>query len=235
MGTPIVARAEAEGTRIAKQAKKSGSPEPFERHLADACAALLSGKGKGRAKRPELVVLVSEGVARRGWKDVRDGEKCKIPGVGPVDPAVAREIARDAVLNAVVYDGKDLRHFERWSRAVPIEVAIALELGEPPGFEGVACVDCGNRFRTEFDQSSPATRGGPRPTATSSHGAGLATRPRANASGERGPRNERGPAGRSAAWGSGGGGCQASRPRGTPAILEARAAGSPPRLGLRPR
>ena len=58
VGAPIVARAEAEAQRLARK-KANGAKEPFECHLADAYAALLSGSGKGRAKRPELVVLVT--------------------------------------------------------------------------------------------------------------------------------------------------------------------------------
>jgi 5-methylcytosine-specific restriction endonuclease McrA len=80
------------------------------------------------------------------------------PGVGPVSPATARAIAEDAFLNAVLWDGKDLRHFERWGRHIPVEVLIALELGEPPSFDGVASTDCGNRFRTEFDHVTPPLR-----------------------------------------------------------------------------
>jgi hypothetical protein len=164
VGTPIAARAEAEAARVAKQALpagRDGSQEPFERYLADAYASLLSGSGRGRARRPELVVLVSHEVAKRGWSDVRDGEVCKIPGVGPVSPEVAKEIAQDAFLSGVFYDGKDLRHFARWTRNIPIEVLVALELGEPPSFDGVCCVDCGNRFRTEFDHVRPRFSHGP--------------------------------------------------------------------------
>jgi hypothetical protein len=161
VGTPIVARAEAEGARLARKAKGEGAKEPFERHLADAYVALLSGSGKGRARRPELVVLVSHEVAKRGWGDVRDGEICKIPGVGPVSPQVAKLIADDAFLTGVFYDGKDLRHMRRWSRTIPVEVLLALELGPPPSFDGVVCVDCGNRFRTEFDHVRPRVAGGP--------------------------------------------------------------------------
>ncbi len=87
VGTPIVARAEAEAARLARTARAERRQEPFERHLADAYAALLAGTGTGRARRPELVVLVSHEVAKRGWSDVRQGEVCKIPGVGPVAPA----------------------------------------------------------------------------------------------------------------------------------------------------
>ena len=161
VGTPIVARAEAEAARLARKARAEGGTEPFEAHLADAYAALLSGSGKGPARRPELVVLVSHEVATRGWGDVRPGEVCKIPGVGPVSPEVARAIATDAFLNGVFYDGKDLRHFQRWGRHIPMEVLIALELGEPPSFDGVSCSDCGNRFRTEFDHVRPRFAHGP--------------------------------------------------------------------------
>jgi hypothetical protein len=161
VGTPLVNRAEAEAARLDRSARKQGHPEPFERHLADAYAALLAGEGKGRARRPELVVLVSHEVATRGWKDVRKGEVCKIPGVGPVAPEVAKRIAADAFLNGVFYDGVDLRHFHRWSRHTSVEVLLALELGAPPAFDGVRCVDCGNRFRTENDHVDPHVAHGP--------------------------------------------------------------------------
>jgi hypothetical protein len=161
IGTPIVNRAEAEAARLLRAAKKQDRSEPFERHLADAYAALLAGSGKGRTTRPELVVVVSHGVAKRGWRDVQDGEVCKIPGVGPVAPEIAREIATDAFLSGVFYDGKDLRHMRRWTRNIPVEVRIALELGAPPDFDGIRCVDCGNRFRTENDHVEPRAAGGP--------------------------------------------------------------------------
>jgi hypothetical protein len=118
-------------------------------------------KRQGRARHPELVVLVSYEVATRGWRDVRPGEHCMIPGVGPVSPEVAKDIAKDAFLSGVFFDGTDLRNFARWSRHIPVEVALALELGDPPEFDGVLCVDCGNRFRTEFDHLDPHVAWGP--------------------------------------------------------------------------
>jgi hypothetical protein len=161
VGTPIIARAEAHAARLAKKARNEGRIEAFERHAADAYAEMLPGAAVGgRTRRPELVVLVSHSIAKRGWRDVRKGEVCKIPGVGPVPPKVARAIATDAFLNGVFYDGQDLRHFKRWTKHIPVEVQIALELGKPPDFDGVACVDCGNRFRTEFDHVEPRVAGG---------------------------------------------------------------------------
>jgi hypothetical protein len=78
VGTPIVKRAEAEASRLYKAAKKVGKNEPFERHLADAYAKVFSGNSvMPHSSRPELVVLVSHEVVKRGWKDVRKGEFCK--------------------------------------------------------------------------------------------------------------------------------------------------------------
>jgi hypothetical protein len=168
VGAPIAARAEAEAQRIAR-AKRVGKTEdawePFERHLADAYAQLLGREaGNGRAGRPEVTVLVSHSVAKRGWKDVKPGEMCKIPGIGPVSPQIAKEIASDAFLNGVFFDGKDLRHFKRWSRNIPVDVRAALELGKPPDFDGIRCRDCGNHFRMEWDHVHPRVAHGPAST-----------------------------------------------------------------------
>lgn len=160
VGGPIVRRLEAEARRLETAAMREGRREPFSAHLADAFTGMCSGSGRG-GPRPELVVLVSHGVAKRGWRDVAIGEVCKIPGVGPVAPSVAREIAEDAFLSGVFYDGKDLRQLRRWTRKIPVEVRLALELGKPPDFDGVQCVDCGNRFRVEFDHVEPHAAGGP--------------------------------------------------------------------------
>ena len=161
VGSPLVARAEAEAQRLFKKAKKESSAESFDKYLADAWVQMLSGNGKGPASRPELVVLVSHEVAQRGWTEVRDGEVCKIPGVGPIAPETAQEIGTDAFINGVVFDGTDLREFKRWTKHITVEVRVALELGKPPDFDGIKCTDCGNRFRTEIDHVHPRAAKGP--------------------------------------------------------------------------
>jgi len=164
VGAPIVNRAEAEAGRLRRTATKEGTVEPFERYLADAYAALLAGTAAGRPGRAEMVVVVSHEVAKRGWSEVKQGETCKIPGVGPVPPEKAKEIAADAFLTGVFYDGVDLRHLKRWTRNTPVEVRLALRLGEPPDFDGIRCADCGNRFGTQNDHVLPHVAKGPAST-----------------------------------------------------------------------
>ena len=156
VGAPLVSRLQGEAKRLSRHADGA---EPFPRYLADALAGLDAGKGTARG-RTEMVVLVSHGVAKRGWDDVRDDEVCKIPGVGPISPPTARALADDAFLSGLFYDGQDLRHIRRFGRHIPASIKVALELGEPPEFDGRRCVDCGNRFWLETDHHEPRAVGG---------------------------------------------------------------------------
>jgi hypothetical protein len=159
VATPIVNRAEANAERLYKSARKSGHTEAFEAYLADAFVSMLSGSGKGRTTRPELVVLIDYDTIRNCWQLSPNGI-CKIPGVGPVDPQDAKAVGQEAFVNAVLVDGHDLRHFKRFSRHVPPEIKVALELGAAPDFDGPACSDCGNRFRPERDHLEPVVAQG---------------------------------------------------------------------------
>ena len=167
VGAPIAARAEAEAQRLARASKSgktedAGEREPFERHLADAYAQLLGGgAGKGRAKRPRVdgARLPLRGEAR--VERCEAGRDVQVPGIGPIAPRIAKEIASDAFLNGVIFDGKDLRCFKRWSRDIPVEVRAALELGKPPDFDGIRCQNCGNHFKTQWDHVHPHVAHGP--------------------------------------------------------------------------
>jgi hypothetical protein len=160
VGTPIVNRGRG---RPPLSSSQEGRPHralrapPRRRVRQHAC-------GRARSRRPELVVLVSHEVTQRGWTHVREGELCKVPGVGPIAPEVAKEIASDAFLTGVLFDGKDVRHMRRWTRNTPVEVFLALQLGEPPEFDGVKCVACGKRFRTQNDHHEPHHVFGPAST-----------------------------------------------------------------------
>jgi hypothetical protein len=153
VGAPIVESLEAEARR------RSQSDDPWSARLADAFAACF-GSDDADGSRAEVVVVVSHEVAERGWGGIEDGEVCRISGVGPIGPQVAKEIAENAFITGVVSDGKDLRQMRRWTRSIPVEVRLALRLGTPPEFDGPRCIDCGNRLRLEIDHVIPLAEGG---------------------------------------------------------------------------
>ena len=158
VGAPIVDRLEAEARRLARA---GGKQEPFAAYLADAFATLYGQPASRQGAKAEVVVVVSHEVAQRGWTTVGPGEVCHIPGVGPIDPQIARDIATDAFLTGVVCDGTDLRQMKRWTRHIPTEIRLALHLGSPPHFDGPRCVDCTNRLRLEHDHDHPYVEGVP--------------------------------------------------------------------------
>jgi hypothetical protein len=166
VGTPIVNRLEEQAKRLARTANNGGK-EPFQRYLADALSHIITGAQDGTGSKQagagpaELVVLVSHEITQRGWQNTQPGEKCHIPGVGPIPPQTAKHIAQDAFLTGVFYDGVDLRHLKRWTRHIPTPIRIALQLGQPPEFNGTQCAQCGNHYQLELDHHQPHNNGGP--------------------------------------------------------------------------
>ena len=161
LGETICNRAEAEAGRLHRAAKQEGREEPFERHLCDAFGKMLAGSDvKGHHERADVTILVSHEVVKRGWTDLREGEVCKVPGGSPLAPQEAKEIAQDAFLSGVFFDGVDLRQFKTFGRKAPADVRRALELGEPPTFDGIRCSCCGKRFRNQKDHLEPRAADG---------------------------------------------------------------------------
>ncbi|MPZ91164.1 MAG: hypothetical protein GEU68_05980 [Actinobacteria bacterium] len=166
VGTAIVNRAEAEAGRLYRKAKRDGTQEPFgapsRRRLCRVAEWVPerqktppSPRTRRRGQPRGHPAGLDRRQRRRGLQDTRGR-----PGL----PQVVRKTAADAFLSGVFYDGVDLRHFRRWTRNTPVEVRIALQLGPPPDFDGISCVDCGNRFGNENDHVEPHTAYGPAST-----------------------------------------------------------------------
>ncbi len=107
VGVPLVNRIDMQTDREYKRAWRHGGREPRAVYAADALVSLLSGQGSGRALRADLVVVVDLDALQRGH--THEGELCQIPGVGPLPVSVARRIAADAFLKAVVIDGCEIK------------------------------------------------------------------------------------------------------------------------------
>lgn len=163
VGTPLLNRIDSQTDREYRHAWRQGDREPRSAFAADAFVKLLSDDGGGAPSqaRADLVVVVDLDALRRGH--VEKGERCHIPGVGPLPAALARRMASNAFLKAVVVEGCDIRKVKHFGRHIPAELRTALELGPPPELDGAVCVEegCGRRHGLEWDHEDPLAHDGP--------------------------------------------------------------------------
>lgn len=145
VGVPFVHRLEAEAERAWRAGNRDSTPD---QRRADALVTMIEGRGRA-SRRPDLVVV---------W-DLRD-DHCHVPGVGPLDAGTARKVARDAVVTGLLHDGVKVDTIRRYGRSIPKDLELLLHLGDPPGFDGIACVDCGATYAIERDHVNPVANGG---------------------------------------------------------------------------
>jgi hypothetical protein len=161
LGVPLVHRVELEASRLRREAHRDqdGRRQGFEALAADALAALASGERPRQGPRADLVVVCDINAWRRGH--AHPGEPCHVVDGGPVPVAVARELAKDAFVKAVLHDGVVVQSIRHFGRHLSAELRTALDIGEPPGFNGAKCVDCGRRYGLEYDHVDPLANHGP--------------------------------------------------------------------------
>ncbi|HEX6393999.1 MAG TPA: HNH endonuclease signature motif containing protein [Acidimicrobiales bacterium] len=99
----------------------------------------------------------------RAWRrgHTHEGEPCHIVDGGPITPELAKELAKDAFINAVLHDGVDIIKLARFGRHIPAHLRAALDIGDPPDFDGKKCADCGKRHRLQLDHVDPVANNGP--------------------------------------------------------------------------
>jgi hypothetical protein len=152
VGIPLLNRMNVATDREWCAARGAGDTTSTPEQLAaDAFVEFVSGGGKGHAVRADVVYVcdVSAGTAH-------------IVGGGPVPIATVDAVARDAFVKAVLHDGTKIDtvvHYGR--RALPAVLRTALELGSPPEFDGIRCVDCGDGLGLQWDHIDPVANGGP--------------------------------------------------------------------------
>ena len=160
VGVAAMNAIEAEAQRIHRAARRQGSDEPFEAHAADALIALLSSEGGARRGRTEVVFVCDLRAWRRGHAN--EGEPCSIVGGGPVPVSVVEEAMADAFVKAVTHDGVRIDTVAHYGRHIPAHVRTALDLGDPPTFEGAVCDEegCERRWGLQWDHLDPVANGG---------------------------------------------------------------------------
>jgi hypothetical protein len=124
--------------------------------------ASRASSGKRRRGNPDtgppratVICRVELAALLRG--SLEPGERCEIPGVGPVPLSVARELFGDCFLKFVIADGIDVRTVVHYGRAIPAHLKTALQ------FRDRCCVvpGCGRTFGLEYDHIVEFAKGGP--------------------------------------------------------------------------
>ncbi len=143
-GASVSAALEAETDRQFQQARTEGRFETADAYRADAVVALLTGRGTLTPRGEEtgttrggctcdpkatVSVVVDAEALRRG--SVGEGERCEIPGVGPVGVEYARELLGAALVEVLIAKGTDVTTVYSAGRHVPKRIRSALLLRDP--------------------------------------------------------------------------------------------------------
>ncbi len=115
-----------------------------------------SPKSKTRGSRPLAMVVLHVSHAAYARGVTHRGEICEIEGIGPVPVAVARRLAADSIVKAVVMDGVDVTRVAHFGRTIPAHLRTAVETRDR------ACVIAGCEIdrHLEIDHNVPvAIRG----------------------------------------------------------------------------
>jgi 5-methylcytosine-specific restriction endonuclease McrA len=158
-GLPFIRRIEL-ATHRARRNVDLTKRERWEAHAADALATLGAGQAAPtRSDRAELVIVCDLFAWRRGHSHT--GEACHLIGGGPIPVALAKDLAQDAFVAAVLSDGVQIHTVKRFGRYLPAELRTALDLGPVPEFTGRECADCGQRWGLQYDHVDPVAHRGP--------------------------------------------------------------------------
>jgi hypothetical protein len=162
VGVALINRLDAETDRLRRAAKAAGGPvEAREAYAADALINLTNGDARPRARGTDLVLVCDLRAWRRGH--THQGEPCHIIGGGPLPVDIVKSLATDAFVKVVFHNGVDIHTVTHIGRYMKVELRTALELGAPPDFDGVTCVEpgCGRRYNLEWDHIDPVANRGP--------------------------------------------------------------------------
>jgi hypothetical protein len=108
--------------------RRSGEDHEFqEAYAADVLVEAFLGDGTAKGVKSNLHVVIDHGALTGG--NTIDGERCEIPGVGPVSVEFARSLLGSAFLTAVIKHGRDITTVAHLGRHVPAEVRTAMIVG----------------------------------------------------------------------------------------------------------
>jgi len=140
---------------IVADAVKGGWFESRDAHRADALVDLARPDSASPA-RPEtmLHVVVDYDALMRGHTVT--GEKCEIPGIGPIPVTLARQMGEDAILKVLLTKGVDVVTVAHGGYTVPAHLRSALEVRDPKCI--VPVCDINRNLQTDHRNAFGRTR-----------------------------------------------------------------------------
>jgi hypothetical protein len=126
-GAKLMATVAARTDTLVQAARAAGSRERREAFAADALTSLVDETMPG----PKAVVnvLVDYEAIQRGR--LRNGDRCAIPGIGPVSLAATKRLAEEGVIKLILTDQADVRGVVSLGRTVTAKQQAALEARDP--------------------------------------------------------------------------------------------------------
>lgn len=140
--------------------RTAGRREAPDATAFDALVVLIEGRSRRRdaprSSRPRATVHVhvSHAAFRRGH--TAPGELCEIAGVGPIPVGVARELAEDCILRALIVDGTDVLAVSHLGRTIPARLRTAIEARD----RECVIAGCHVSRHLEIDHNQPVAEGG---------------------------------------------------------------------------
>lgn len=150
-GAEVNAAIDAETDLIFREARAAGRRESREAYAADALHSLITS---GPRKATGATLVMDAAVADRGY--AARGERCEIPGIGPIPVMIAKRMLVEAKVREIPADPNDLPEYSTNKRYYPPLLTAWLEQQYPVcGVEG-----CDADFNLQIDHVVPLSEGG---------------------------------------------------------------------------
>jgi hypothetical protein len=146
--------------KIFRSRRRSGPHESHEAYAADALAEIVRADGADGADAKGTAaiathVMIDHAALVRG--NALPGERCEIPGVGPVNVEWVRSLLGESFVTAIVKKGRDITTVAHFGRHIPVHLRTAMIVG---GRE-CSAEGCHNRGYLELDHERDFAKGGP--------------------------------------------------------------------------
>jgi hypothetical protein len=149
-GALVLAHIDARRDEIIVDALRGRFYENPEAHRADALIDLILASAAGAGGPAAMVhVVVDYDALMRGYPV--GGERCEVPGLGPIPVSLAQRMADDCILKVLLTKGVEITAVAHAGRTIPTHLRTALECRDPK------CIvpRCDVRRGLEIDHRAP--------------------------------------------------------------------------------